>query len=470
MHPKPRPLPLAAAVGIALALAGCLGDPAPRTCADYPPGTPGCALDRGLDDGAPPDGDPADARDQPDDRLPDGGIADRGEPADATPDRGTPDADLSDADPPDRGEPDLGTDLGTGDPCEPNPCGPPPDALCVGDRVLLPSPARCLPLTCAPGDLDCDPGVLQCSALLACRLACLFDRDADGCDAACVAAAPAEAIARYDAVEICADDSGCEDDSGQFECLRAACGEAIAACTGDPALVWFVRQRFPARGRVCDYPAVFGPDCGEIGKICDAGACLEHPLACDNDADCADLPPPVCEGDRTLVTASAPSVCDFTGPFPRCAHTITRAECPLDQSCDAGVCIDPPCEPICDARVVVSCDARGDETRLPCERDAWCTDGICRAIPAAHGTACRDAMSITACERAGFICGGLAAVPFCALPGSPRAEGETCFAGVDCHPDLRCTRAGRCSTGARGTPCLENADCEASCGRGGSCL
>ncbi|MCB9543104.1 MAG: hypothetical protein H6703_11730 [Myxococcales bacterium] len=461
MKPARPPLPSFARVGITLAvaaLAGCLGDPEPRTCADYPPGTPGCGSDGGSADGRAPDAtdpdfDPPDA-DRPDADRPDA------DPRDAT----APDATGSDAAP----DPDAGPDLGPAGPCEPNPCAAPPDALCLADRVLQPAPARCLPLECAPGDLDCDPGVLQCAALLSCRLGCFFDRDFDACDAACVAAAPAEAITRYDAVSACSRDSGCEDGEGQFDCLRAACADEIAACTGDPAIVWFIRQRFPARGRVCDYPVEFGADCAALGQRCQGGACVDAPDPCA-DVDCSVAPAPACDGDRVVVTRE-PGVCDPSQPGPACVYPEARMECPPERTCDRGACVDPPCERICDGRLIVSCDAANTPTAIPCDRSARCVGGTCRAIPDAHGIACRDAASTTACERAGFQCGGVAAVPRCMLEGGPFRAGLPCLAAVDCELGLLCTLAGRCSTGARGSACLEDADCETACGRAGTCL
>lgn len=466
MHTAPRGAGRAAAVGItalvtvalAALLPGCLGDPAPKTCADYPPGTPGCTGDGDAAppaDGLTPDTGPA-ADAGPDGATADFAIADRGVTDQDPP--GPPDAAELDTGPPDAALP--------GSPCEPNPCGAAPARVCLGDRVLVPSAARCLPRECPEGDRSCDPITLDCAALHACRLGCLFDRDFDTCTDDCVAAAPAAAQERYDAVNVCAEAADCPEDGAQFDCLRAACGDEIAACTGDPALIFYVRQRFPARGYVCDYPTEFGPDCSVDSLTCEGGACVESSDPCAG-VDCSDVPPPRCAGD-VVVTSLGAGQCEAEGGGG-CVYPEERQLCPPGAVCDRGACVQAACPPSCDARVVVSCDAAGAIIRSPCERDAWCTDGACRPVPDIHGAACREAATIAACERAGLVCGGIAAVPICVLPDGPREVGETCFTAVDCGAGLLCTRAGRCSTGSIGNACLEDADCRNACSRQGFC-
>lgn len=457
-----RPHWLPALVGIALV--GCLGSPAPRSCADYPPGTPGCdddpdggSADRGpVSDGA-PDGPPGDPDTGP---APDGGHAlDMSPDPDAGPDPdGAPPPDSGPAPDgaldPDAGPgPDRGPDPG---PCADAPCGPAPPDRCLNDTVLTHRAARCQPTACAPDDPACDPIVLECSAMVACELDCIFDGGEDGCTAACRAGASDGARARYEAVGACTEASGCDEGGGGlFECALAECADEVRACLGTDDFVWFRRQR--DAGYACDYPIDVAEACPD-GQACAEGVCVDVPASCDEVL--CDAPPATrCASAFDLRTFEAPGACSDESGTPTCTYPESLSQCRPGTLCSDGRCYEPDCRPTCDGRVLASCFQDGSPRDVPCTREQRCVDGGCEALPDVYGTACRQQAETVACQAAGLACGGLAAVPVCLIRGAPGMNGDPCYTDTDCEPDLRCSLAGVCQTGARGDPCLDALDC-----------
>lgn len=461
MHRITRAHWLPAVVGIALV--GCLGSPEPRSCADYPPGTPGCdeggdggASDRGpAVDGA-PDGPPLevdagperDGGPEPDMR----GALDTGPDPDAGPelDRGV-DRGVD----PDRGPgPDVGPAPG---PCADDPCGPAPADRCFDDAVLTHRAARCQPTACAPDDPACDPVVLECSAMVACELECTFGDGDDGCTAACREAASDEARARYDAVGACTEASGCEEHEGDlFACALAECAEEVRGCLGADDFVWFRRERSDD-GYACDYPIDIGEGCPP-GQACAEGVCVDVPASCD-EVVCDARPASVCASAFDLRTFDTPGACSDDSGAPTCTYPESLSQCRPGSLCSGGRCYEPDCRTMCDGRLLVTCFEDGADRTVPCTREQRCIDGWCEALPEVYGTACRQQAETVACQEAGLACGGLAAVPFCLIRGAPVMIGGACYTDQDCAPDLLCSRAGVCQTGQRGDACIDELDC-----------
>lgn len=462
MHRITRAHWLPAVVGIALI--GCLGSPEPRTCADYPPGTPGCedggdggasdggpAIDSALDDSMPaPDGRPEHDSGPEPDRGP-------GLDGDLEPDRG-PDLGPD----PDGGlDPDLGLDLGLDlgpdpGPCADDPCGPAPPDRCFDEAVLTHREARCRPTACAADDPACDPVVIECTALVACELGCFFGGD-DGCTAACFAAADEEARARYEAVGACTEAAGCDAGDGDlFACALAECADEVRGCLGVDDYVWFRRQ-LGDDGYACDYPIDVAPSCPE-GQACAEGACVDVPASCD-EVVCDARPETRCASAFDLRTFETPGICNDESGAPTCTYTESLSQCRVGSLCSGGRCYEPDCRTMCDGRLLATCHPDGAARTVPCTREQRCIDGWCEALPAVYGTACRQQAETVACQEAGLACGGIAAVPFCLIRGAPVMIGGACYTDQDCEPDLRCSRAGVCQTGQRGDPCIDALDC-----------
>lgn len=374
-------------------LAGCLSDPTPLDCATAPPGTVGCMTDRG-----PSDGDVV--ADGSDDM---GGEPDRGVAVDMhTPpaDGAAPAVDVGPA--LDEG---VGPDAAPISACAEVVCDEALAARCIDDMVVTFNPVgRCVPPDCV-GEPACDPAQLDCAGYAACFFDCILtaDRDDADCLDRCRGAASEAGLGRFAAIDACAEESGCDD--GNFDCLRARCGEPLAACTGPELYVWFVRR--PGADYACDYALAPVEDCSERGLRCRDGRCVE----------------------------------------PDCDGSIVG----------------------CDGRLVTRCEA-GATVTVPCTRDEICVAGACEPPPEAHGQACRAAEDQARCAEAGLVCGGVAAIPMCLLDGAPLAVGDACWTSADCRPGARCTLAGRCSLGEPGDACLDDDDCDATCGGDGRCL
>lgn len=433
-------------------LAGCLGSPEPPSCADDPT-LPGCRADRGPEDAGPADRGPEDAA--PADRGPE----DTGPEDHALRDRGPEDTGPEDEGPRDRG-PDP--DQGPADPCAGDPCPAPPiEGSCFETNRLSIGDPRCLPSACPPDDPACDPVALECSAYIGCVMRCFFLPGAgvdEDCFSTCEARATPAALERSDAVDACGDAAGCPDGVERIACLRTHCPAEIAACSGDADLVWFARPELAERPYTCDYPLTYEEACGERNLTCRQGACADP---CDPD------PCPVlersCAGNNVVRPISE---CVAADGIPECIVAEERMACPDGEVCNAGRCIRPNCRPVCENRVIVTCDDAGVEVRVRCLRDEQCLGGACQPFPEVYGNACRTQEDTRACTDAGLRCRGFAIVPMCLYGDEPGATGDPCWTAQDCRLEMICTRQGTCSPGEPGDPCTDDLDCQASCLRG----
>jgi len=127
-----------------------------------------------------------------------------------------------------------------------------------------------------------------------------------------------------------------------------------------------------------------------------------------------------------------------------------------------------PCqfERRCDSRIAQEC-VDGEVRETVCERTERCAEGACEVLPeGVYGNACRVEQDRTACENAGLVCAGPAAILFCLHPDTgqgPIGLGGECYGARECIPGLLCTRSGRCATGENGTPCIDDDDCTGVC-------
>ncbi len=177
-----------------------------------------------------------------------------------------------------------------------------------------------------------------------------------------------------------------------------------------------------------------------------------------------------CEVNDIVETAAGRCV-DGGGDEAQCVPgEVDRRSCGAGMLCHDGACVRSTCGIMCADRNVRGCDARQEEILVRCTREQYCDGAACRPIPDAHGVPCRDRATTDACTEAGLFCRGFAAVPFCLLGETPRSGRQSCWTSDDCERGNICTRDGRCSTGAPGSPCEDGLDCQGGiCGRG-SCL
>lgn len=149
-------------------------------------------------------------------------------------------------------------------------------------------------------------------------------------------------------------------------------------------------------------------DCAS-GEICTDGACQEKPpscepgatrcdggmlLTCDDEgaselrsrcqentacveADgAADCQAVVCTaGETRCSTQRQLSTCNDTGT------AVTVEECPQEQSCRDGACVERPCEPFeigcLDDSAAYSCDGAGILTEIRCDEGKTCMNSVC---------------------------------------------------------------------------------------------
>ena len=118
----------------------------------------------------------------------------------------------------------------------------------------------------------------------------------------------------------------------------------------------------------------------------------------------------------------------------------------------------------CRSRVVEGCDPNtGTWMDIEvCSREERCISGGCERLPSAYGQACRAQPDLERCQRAGLVCGGRAAIPFCqhqdVMGTSLIEDGLECYSGRDCISGL-CTLEGICSQGMIGDRCRDRLDC-----------
>ena len=237
----------------ALATSGCLGSPAERTCADFPPGTPGCGVDGGADAGDGLDGSadrgPGDGA-APDGMLDDDGIGRDGMTDDmgGRPDRAVDDDNGVEPDfaGPDFAGADAGPDMLIGE-CEPGdtrPCSIDVGACVVGYQLckddhlydpfcvdgVLPSDVD----ACEGTDDDCDGRVDEgCECIDGNIQAC--GSDVGACVAGnrgCVGGVFGECVGRVGPMpEVCngADDD-CNETVDDVPGVGAACSAGLGAC------------------------------------------------------------------------------------------------------------------------------------------------------------------------------------------------------------------------------------------------
>jgi hypothetical protein len=206
-------------------------------------------------------------------------------------------------------------------------------------------------------------------------------------------------------VPSCSSDAQC---AAPYVCTNGECGQPD--CSACPAGTHCVFGVFPDADPTSTGHACVPDTCDDdldcpAALVCSAGACVEDTTFCDDNTDC---PSGVC----TILYVTDPGA-DCNGepcpaavgvcvPIGGCA---TDSDCPANQSCEDGACVDAP--PACDS-------------------DADCTGGYCNV---ASGTciATGDCVNDTDCST-GLVC----------IAGTCELPPPACTSDASCGPGLRC--------------------------------
>lgn len=183
----------------------------------------------------------------------------------------------------------------------------------------------------------------------------------------------------------------CEDAACVDVCGGVVCETPPASFCEDDVVVSYAASGDCVLG-LCEYDEV-RTDCSVTGGFCNAGACFD---ACVG-VDCPEILDPVCEGDVRVQYAAGDGTC--LGGV--CAYDTLEEDCLIaGERCVAGGCVVPAdlcadltCpvrEPFCvgDTLVTTSapgvcdnafpgCDYRAVEVQAPCVGDASCFEGAC---------------------------------------------------------------------------------------------
>lgn len=218
-----------------------------------------------------------------------------------------------------------------------------------------------------------------------------------------------------------------DDDCGEAAPFCNPAGDACVACRGDA-------------------------DCG-TGEACEAGACVDLPVECTNDAECEAGAP-----DRPL--------CRVEDGRGLCVECRSAGDCDEGASCHGGACVVTACEDsddcaafpdlsVCSDGACVQCVADGD-----CGAGELCVDNVCEApFRCASNDDCAESELGPICDLVSGACVVCAGDADCPL-------GQACQARAACIP-IGCGSVADCPVGAVCTdgqcvaadPCSSAADC-----------
>ncbi|PKN54375.1 MAG: hypothetical protein CVU56_26855 [Deltaproteobacteria bacterium HGW-Deltaproteobacteria-14] len=178
----------------------------------------------------------------------------------------------------------------------------------------------------------------------------------------------------------CIAPSACGDTTAADPCKGVQCiNNPPASCDGPTKVSYSAVGRCVAVGGApkCGYDELPRQNCESLGKLCQAGQCVDPPVIPCEGVVCDARPSPDCDGDTAQIYSSAGTCNPAIPPGGRCEYPVEASlVCVAPRVCRNGGCIDPsefPCDPNpCDVPPLTTCSPSGTP-------NGWASPGTCTA-------------------------------------------------------------------------------------------
>lgn len=186
---------------------------------------------------------------------------------------------------------------------------------------------------------------------------------------------------------LCIAQIACGDTAVTDPCKGVQCiNNPPASCDGPTKVSYSAVGRCVAVGDApkCGYDELPRQNCESLGKLCQAGQCVDPPVIPCDGVVCDTAPSPDCDGDTAQIYSATGTCNPQIPPGGKCEYPVEASlVCTAPRVCRNGGCIDPsefPCDPNpCDVPPLTTCDASG----VP---NGWTSPGTC--TPAAGQPSC----------------------------------------------------------------------------------